>query len=448
MELEDPVAGTEFRMAGNRQDLEAEPLKGSSGRLEVLNRVGKMIEGSHRDDFQANLGGANLTGVTMPILRSLLAVLIPSVLAGQSLPRVVIQTTVGGIEVEIDTVRAPVTTKNFLRYVDAKFYDRGSFHRTVTMANQPNNAVKIEVIQAGGDTTLQKQFGPIPLERTSATGLKHLAGTISMARASPLTSVKYAGSPWELGLSEAQQVLRANGLRGRVRVQTDGGLKTGLDVVKAAILGAESFGFGTAPMISLGCKYLRICHLNNCATGIATQDMRLRKEFFIGLPEMVINYFTFVARETREWMAALGVARFEDLIGRTDLLEILPGETDRQGRLRLDALLSQGHIANDAPRFCVEDRNPSFDKGELAEQMVADAKAGILSKTPQRLEYAIRNVNRSIGARLSGEIAKAHGAEGLPDDYLHLKLAGSAGQSLGVWNHHGLSIELIGDAND
>ena len=266
--------------------------------------------------------------------------------------------------------------------------------------------------------------------------------------ASPLTSVKYAGSPWELGLTEAQQVLRANGLRGRVRVQTDGGLKTGLDVVKAAILGAESFGFGTAPMISLGCKYLRICHLNNCATGIATQDGRLRKEFFIGLPEMVINYFTFVARETREWMAALGVARFEDLIGRTDLLEILPGETDRQGRLRLDALLSQGQIADDAPRFCVEARNPSFDKGELAEQMVADARAGILSKTPQRLEYAIRNVNRSIGARLSGEIARAHGAEGLPADCLSIKFTGSAGQSFGVWNHQGLSMEIEGDAND
>ncbi|TSA22733.1 MAG: glutamate synthase large subunit [Betaproteobacteria bacterium] len=266
--------------------------------------------------------------------------------------------------------------------------------------------------------------------------------------ASPLTSVKYAGSPWELGLSEAQQVLRANGLRGRVRVQTDGGLKTGLDVIKAAILGAESFGFGTAPMISLGCKYLRICHLNNCATGIATQDARLRKDFFIGLPEMVINYFTFVARETQEWMAKLGVARFEDLIGRTDLLGLLPGETDRQGLLRLDALLSQGTIAEDAPRFCVEERNPSFDLGELAEQMVKDALPGIIAQTPQRLEYAVRNVNRSIGARLSGEIARAHGALGLPADCLHIKLTGSAGQSFGVWNHQGLSMEIEGDAND
>ena len=266
--------------------------------------------------------------------------------------------------------------------------------------------------------------------------------------ASPLTSVKYAGTPWELGLTEAQQVLRANGLRGRVRVQTDGGLKTGLDVVKAAILGAESFGFGTAPMIALGCKYLRICHLNNCATGVATQDARLRKQHFIGLPEMVVNFFTFVAMETREWMARLGVRRFEDLIGRTDLLDLLDGETDKQRRLKLDLLLSQGSIPESEPRYCVQPSNPSFDKGELAEQMVRDALPGILARTPQRLEYRIRNVNRSIGARLSGEIAKAHGAEGLPEDCLHIKLTGSAGQSFGVWNHKGLTLELEGDAND
>ncbi len=266
--------------------------------------------------------------------------------------------------------------------------------------------------------------------------------------ASPLTSVKYAGTPWELGLTETQQVLRANGLRGRVRVQTDGGLKTGLDVVKAAILGAESFGFGTAPMIALGCKYLRICHLNNCATGVATQDATLRKKHFIGLPDMVVNFFTFVAMETREWMARLGVRRFEDLIGRTDLLDLVQGETDKQRRLKLDLLLSQGNIPADEPRYCIAPSNPSFDKGELAERMVRDALPGILSKTPQRLEYRIRNVNRSIGARLSGEIARAHGAEGLPDDCLHIKLTGSAGQSFGVWNHKGLTLELEGDAND
>ncbi len=266
--------------------------------------------------------------------------------------------------------------------------------------------------------------------------------------ASPLTSVKYAGTPWELGLTEAQQVLRANGLRGRVRVQADGGLKTGLDVVKAAMLGAESFGFGTAPMIALGCKYLRICHLNNCATGVATQDARLRKNYFIGLPEMVVNFFTFVAMETREWMARLGIRKFEELIGRADLLELLPGETDRQRRLKLDALLSQGGIDPAEPRFCVEASNPSFDKGELAEKMVADALESIQARRPLTLEYAIRNVNRSIGARLSGEIARIHGAEGLPDNCLRIRLTGSAGQSFGVWNHKGLTLEIEGDAND
>ncbi|WP_173068639.1 glutamate synthase large subunit [Sulfurimicrobium lacus] len=266
--------------------------------------------------------------------------------------------------------------------------------------------------------------------------------------ASPIASVKYAGTPWELGITEAQQVLRANGLRSRVRLQTDGGLKTGLDVIKAAIMGAESFGFGTAPMIALGCKYLRICHLNNCATGVATQNERLRKEYFIGLPEMVMNYFTFVAQETRELMARLGVRTMNELIGRMDLLEVLPGESARQQKLDIGVLLDQGSIPDSEPRYCTEATNPSFDKGELAEQMVVDAIAAIKAKQPLELSYAVHNTNRSIGARLSGEIARAHGAEGLPDNCLTLNLSGSAGQSFGVWNHKGLTLKLEGDAND
>merc|ERR1712000_384806 len=158
--------------------------------------------------------------------------------------------------------------------------------------------------------------------------------------ASPLTSIKYAGSPWELGLSEAHQALRANDLRGNVRVQTDGGLKTGLDVIKAAILGAESFGFGTGPMVALGCKYLRICHLNNCATGVATQDQKLREEHFIGLPEMVMNYFKFIAQEVREIMAAMGVRKFDELVGRTDLLKVIDGISAKQNKLDLSPLLA------------------------------------------------------------------------------------------------------------
>ena len=266
--------------------------------------------------------------------------------------------------------------------------------------------------------------------------------------ASPLTSVKYAGSPWELGLTEAQQVLRANGLRGRVRVQTDGGLKTGLDVIKAAIMGAESFGFGTGPMIALGCKYLRICHLNNCATGVATQEIKLRSKYFTGLPEKVINYFMFIARETREWMARLGVARMEDLIGRYDLLEVLPGENLKQQKLELGRLISQGTIPESEPRYCMEASNPSFDKGELAEEMLRDAQVAIENRQMLCLKYPIQNVNRSIGARLSGEIARRHGAAGLPDGCLTVKFNGSAGQSFGVWNAAGLILELEGDAND
>ncbi len=188
--------------------------------------------------------------------------------------------------------------------------------------------------------------------------------------ASPLSSVKYAGSPWELGLSETHQVLRSNDLRHRVRLQTDGGLKTGVDVIKAAMLGAESFGFGTAPLIALGCKYLRICHLNNCATGVATQNNVLRSEYFIGLPEMAINFFRFVAEETRQLMAELGVRKLDDLIGRVDLLKQQPGITDRQSRLDLTPILSDAGLSRDAPQFCTDLRNNPFDKGELAEEML------------------------------------------------------------------------------
>jgi glutamate synthase (NADPH/NADH) large chain len=201
-------------------------------------------------------------------------------------------------------------------------------------------------------------------------------------------------------------------------------------------------------MIALGCKYLRICHLNNCATGIATQDERLRSKYFIGLPQMVMNYFTYVAMETRELMARLGIRKMEDLIGRMDLLETLEGNTDRQRKLDIKVLLDQGNVPDSVPRFCTEPSNPSFDKGELAERMVADALKAIKAKLPLTLEYPVRNINRSIGARLSGEIARAHGADGLPKDCLTIKLKGSAGQSLGVWNAKGLKIELEGDAND
>jgi len=266
--------------------------------------------------------------------------------------------------------------------------------------------------------------------------------------ASPLSSVKYAGSPWELGLSEAHQVLRGNDLRHRVRLQTDGGLKTGVDVIKAAMLGAESFGFGTAPMVALGCKYLRICHLNNCATGVATQNNILRSEYFVGLPEMVINFFRFVAEETRLLMAELGVRKLDELIGRVDLLELHDGVTERQARLDLSPILSDGGLAKDAPQYCTDLRNEPFDKGELAEEMVTAALSAIEKREGGRFGFEVRNYNRSIGARLAGEIARRHGNEGMRDAPLDILLRGTAGQSFGVWNVSGLNLTLIGDAND
>ncbi len=266
--------------------------------------------------------------------------------------------------------------------------------------------------------------------------------------ASPLSSIKYAGSPWELGLSETQQALRMNDLRGRVRVQTDGGLKTGLDVVKAAILGAESFGFGTTPMVALGCKYLRICHLNNCATGIATQNETLRSEHFRGTAEMVMNFFCYLAMETREWMAVLGVRSLAELIGRTDLLEVLPGSTEKHRNLDLTPLINTAHIPADKPQFCQVTSNPSFDQGLLAERMVGDMLGAIERKSGGIFNYELCNCDRSIGARLSGEIARRHGDLGMSDAPITVRFAGTAGQSFGVWNAGGLNLYLEGDAND
>ena len=266
--------------------------------------------------------------------------------------------------------------------------------------------------------------------------------------ASPITSIRYAGSPWELGVSEAHQALRSNDLRDKVRLQVDGGLKGGLDVVKAAILGGESFGFGTIPMIALGCKYLRICHLNNCATGVATQHEKLRADHFHGGAENVMNFFRFVAEETREWMAVLGISRLEDLIGRTDLLEVLEGHTAKQRGLDLSPILGNDAIPADKPHFCTNETNNPFDQAELAEQMVKDALPAIEGKQGGDFHFEVKNYHRSIGARLSGEIAQRYGNQGMAESPVTLKLKGTAGQSFGVWNAGGLNMILDGDAND
>jgi glutamate synthase (NADPH) large chain len=266
--------------------------------------------------------------------------------------------------------------------------------------------------------------------------------------ASPLSSIKYAGTPWELGLAETHQTLRLNDLRHRVRLQTDGGLKTGLDVVKAAIIGAESFGFGTAPLVALGCKYLRICHLNNCATGIATQHNVLRSKYFTGLPEMVMNYFRFVAEEVRELLAALGVRSLAEVIGRTEYLEVIAGSTPRQRKLDLTPILSSAGRTQASAQYCSTPSNEPFDRGELAERMVRDLLPAIEHKRGGSWEYQLQNFNRSIGARLSGEIARRWGNYGMEDAPVTLNLRGNAGQSFGVWNAGGLHLNLEGDAND
>ncbi len=266
--------------------------------------------------------------------------------------------------------------------------------------------------------------------------------------ASPLSSIKYAGTPWELGLAETHQTLRANDLRHRVRLQTDGGLKTGLDVIKAAMIGAESFGFGTAPMVALGCKYLRICHLNNCATGVATQHPVLRSKYFLGLPEMVINYFRFVAQECRELMARMGVRRMDELIGATQRLRTLPGETSRQRKLDLGPILANSALVSERPQFCVNPHNEPFDRGELAERMLADVRYAIETRSGGHFAYEVKNHHRSLGARISGAIARRWGNNGMADAPIEIRLTGSAGQSLGVWNAGGLHLWLEGEAND
>ena len=306
----------------------------------------------------------------------------------------------------------------------------------------PNALVSVKLVSRPGVGTIATGVAKAYADLITISGYD--GGTA----ASPLSSIHYAGSPWELGLSEAHQSLRVNGLRHKVRVQTDGGLKTGLDVVKAAILGAESFGFGTTPMIAVGCKYLRICHLNNCPTGVATQKSELRDEHFIGEADMLINFFRFVAQETREWLAALGVRSMEELVGRTDLLSVMSGTTNKQQHLNLAPLLFTHSKADGKPQTCQVERNEPFDKGLLAEQMVIDMMDTIKSAKGGDFSYRIGNCDRSIGARISGEIAALHGNNGMASAPINLHLTGTAGQSLGVWNAGGLNIKLEGDAND
>ena len=301
----------------------------------------------------------------------------------------------------------------------------------------PSALVSVKLVSHAGVGTIAAGVAKANADLITISG--HDGGT----GASPLTSIRYAGAPWELGLSETQQTLVRNGLRGRVIVQTDGGLKTGLDVIKAAMLGAESFGFGTAPMVALGCKYLRICHLNSCATGVATQNDELRKKHFNGPPEQVENFFRFIAEDVRVLLASLGVRQLEEIIGRTDLLRQREGITAKQRKVDLAPLLGTG-LGKDAPSCAPA---PALDSS-LALRIAADTRAAVENSSGGEFRYAIKNTDRAIGARLSGDIARRHGDAGMAAHPIILRLSGAAGQSLGAWNAGGVHIELDGEAND
>jgi len=280
-----------------------------------------------------------------------------------------------------------------------------------------------------------------------------ISGDSGGTGASPQGSIKHAGTPWELGLAETQQTLVLNNLRGRTRLQVDGQLKTGRDVVIAALLGAEEFGFSTAPLIVLGCIMMRKCHLNTCPVGIATQDPLLRKKF-TGQPEHLINYFFYVAEEVREIIARLGFRKMDEMIGRVDLLEAdrMLDHWKAKGRnadcgLDLSAMLHKPDVPSDVATHCVTKQDHGLTEA-LDHQLIASAKDTLVGKKSVTGQFQIRNIHRTVGAMLSGEIARKFGQNGLEEDTIQFKFTGSAGQSFGAFCVKGVTLTLIGEAND
>ena len=301
----------------------------------------------------------------------------------------------------------------------------------------------------------------ISVKLVSEVGVGTVAAGVSKARAdhvtisgfeggtgaSPLTSVTHAGSPWEIGLAETQQTLVLNGLRGRIAVQVDGGLRTGRDVVIGALLGADEFGFATAPLIASGCIMMRKCHLNTCPVGIATQDPRLRKKF-TGTPEHVISYFFFVAEEVRELMSTLGFRTFQEMIGRVDRVNTRRAVDHwKANGIDLSKLLYQAPARDGVAIHNSETQDHELDDA-IDNELIEAAQATLESGTAVHVERGIRNVHRSVGAMLSGEIARRYGHAGLPNDTVTVRFEGTAGGSFGAFLAHGVSLELIGDAND
>jgi len=301
----------------------------------------------------------------------------------------------------------------------------------------------------------------ISVKLVSEVGVGTVAAGVSKARAdhvtiagyeggtgaSPLTSVTHAGLPWEIGLAETQQTLILNGLRSRIAVQVDGGLRTGRDVVIGALLGADEFGFATAPLIAAGCIMMRKCHLNTCPVGIATQDPVLRKRF-TGTPEHVINYFFFVAEEVRELMAELGFRTIQEMIGRVDRLDMRPAIDHWKAKdVDLSKLLYQTPARDGVAIHNCDSQDHNLDAA-MDMELIETAKRALESGKPVHIERDIRNVHRTVGAMLSGEVAKRYGHAGLPDDTITIGFEGTAGGSFGAFLAHGISMELVGDAND
>ncbi|HEV2371240.1 MAG TPA: glutamate synthase large subunit [Streptosporangiaceae bacterium] len=265
--------------------------------------------------------------------------------------------------------------------------------------------------------------------------------------AAPLTSIKHAGAPWEIGLAETQQTLLRNGLRDRIVVQADGQLKTGRDVVVAALLGAEEFGFASAPLVVSGCVMMRVCHLDTCPVGVATQNPELRKRF-TGRPEFVVNFFEFIAEEVREYLAALGFRTLAEAVGRSDLLDTVQAAGHwKAAGLDLTPVLHQPELPPGASLHCTQTQDHGLDRA-LDNTLIALAEGAIADGSPVRLELPVRNVNRTVGTMLGYEVTKRWGGAGLPDDTISIQFSGSAGQSFGAFLPRGITLRLAGDAND
>ncbi|MBL8381349.1 MAG: glutamate synthase subunit alpha [Burkholderiales bacterium] len=274
-----------------------------------------------------------------------------------------------------------------------------------------------------------------------------IAGHDGGTGASPLSSIKHAGTPWELGLAETQQTLVLNRLRSRIRVQADGQMKTGRDVVIAAMLGADEMGFATAPLVTAGCIMMRKCHLNTCPVGVATQDPVLRAKF-AGKPEHVVNFFFFVAEEVRQIMAQLGLRRFEEMIGRTDLLDRAKAISHWKAKgLDFSRIFHQPDVPADVPRRQCEEQDHGLDHA-LDNKLIATSAPALTNGEKVQFIVPVKNLNRTIGAMLSGEVARRYGHDGLPDDTIHIQLQGTVGQSAGAFLAHGITLDLVGEAND